>query len=132
MKAKLTTQWLLASLISLLLSQNLNAATPAATDNHPLKPRLVILTDIAPAENEPDDMESMIRLLVHADLFEIEAIITTSGWNSSGTHYPKEWADSTKMVIQAYEQDLPNLMKRSGQHVFFPLSQEEDRQHIGY
>lgn len=132
MKAKLYTQWLRASIISLLLSQNLNAATPAATDNHPLKPRLVILTDIAPAENEPDDMESMIRLLVHADLFEIEAIITTSGWNSSGTHYPKEWADSAKMVIQAYEQDLPNLMKRSGQHGFLPLSQEEDRQHIGY
>ena len=36
-----------------------------------LKPRLVVLTDISPDRVEPDDMESMIRLLVHADLFEI-------------------------------------------------------------
>ena len=26
-----------------------------------LKPRLVVLTDIAPASIEPDDMESMVR-----------------------------------------------------------------------
>src|SRR5690606_10160719 len=35
------------------------------------KPRLVVLTDIAPNDIEPDDMESLIRLLAHADLFEI-------------------------------------------------------------
>ena len=49
-----------------------------------LKPRIVVLTDIAPGDIEPDDMESMIRLMAHADLFEIEALITSGGWNSSG------------------------------------------------
>ena len=39
------------------------------------KPRIVVLTDIAPGNIEPDDMESMIRLMAHADLFEIEGII---------------------------------------------------------
>jgi hypothetical protein len=34
-----------------------------------LKPRIIVLTDIAPNDIEPDDMESMIRLFVHADLF---------------------------------------------------------------
>ena len=77
-----------------------------------LKPRLVVLTDIAPVNIEPDDMESAIRLLSHADLFEIEAIITTSGWNSSGGKYPQGWMDSLKTVINAYEKDVPNLMKR--------------------
>jgi hypothetical protein len=43
-----------------------------------LKPRIVVLTDIAPNNIEPDDMESIIRLLVHADLFEIEALIRKS------------------------------------------------------
>ena len=34
-----------------------------------LKPRLVVLTDIAPADVEPDDMESAIRLLSLRSLF---------------------------------------------------------------
>ena len=47
----------------------------------PLKPRIVVLTDIGPAEVEPDDNESAVRLLAYADRFEIEALITTIGWN---------------------------------------------------
>ena len=34
---------------------------------HELKPRIVVLTDIAPGNVEPDDMESMVRLMVYAD-----------------------------------------------------------------
>ncbi len=96
------------------------------------KPRIVVLTDIAPGNIEPDDMESMIRLLVHADLFEIEALITTSGWNSSGGEYPKGWMDSLYVCLNAYEKDLPNLMKRSEQTAFLPMEQEAVRQQIGY
>ena len=44
------------------------AKSPKGKDA-PLKPRIVVLTDIAPANIEPDDMESMIRLLAHADLY---------------------------------------------------------------
>ena len=90
------------------------------------KPRVVILTDIAPVETEPDDMESMVRLLSHADLYEIEAIITASGWNSSGREYPEEWGQYLQTVIDAYEKDLPNLMKRSEQSEFKPLAEEAD------
>ncbi len=57
-------------------------ASPGSVDTDDLKPRIVVLTDIAPGDTEPDDMESMIRLLSHADMFEIAAIITSSGWNS--------------------------------------------------
>ena len=46
-----------------------------------LKPRLVIMTDIGPADVEPDDNESAVRLMSYADRFEIEAIITSIGWN---------------------------------------------------
>lgn len=96
------------------------------------KPRVVVLTDIAPCDIEPDDMESMVRLLVHADLLEIEAIIATSGWNSSGRDYPREWMDFLSVCLDAYEKDLPNLMKRSGQASFMPLEEEEKTQKIGY
>ncbi len=97
-----------------------------------LKPRLVVLTDIAPGDIEPDDMESMIRLLVHADLYEIEALIASSGWNSSGRPYPTSWIDSLKTTINEYEKDLPNLMKRSEQTGFLPLDMECRQQKIGY
>jgi hypothetical protein len=95
-----------------------------------LKPRLVVLTDIAPASIEPDDMESMVRLMTYADQIEIEALITTIGWNCDP--YPTEWADSLWRVINAYEHDVKNLMKRSGQKKFMPLDAEQGQQTIGY
>ena len=78
-----------------------------------LKPRIVVLTDIAPTDIEPDDMESMVRLLAHADLYEIEGLIATGGWNICGRTYPDEWMENMQKVINAYDEDLPNLMKRS-------------------
>ena len=97
-----------------------------------LKPRIVVLTDIAPGDIEPDDMESMIRLMAHADLFEIEALITSGGWNSGGRAYPVGWKDSLSRTINAYEMDLPNLMKRSSQKGFMALEEELASQEIGY
>ena len=97
-----------------------------------LKPRIVVLTDIAPGDIEPDDMESMIRLMAHADLFEIEALITSGGWNSSGRAYPIGWKDSLSRTINVYEKDLPNLMKRSAQKGFMSLEEELVSQEIGY
>lgn len=96
------------------------------------KPRVVVLTDIAPCHIEPDDMESMVRLLVHADLLEIEAIIATGGWNSSGRDYPVGWMDSLYACLDAYGKDLPNLMRRSGQDGFLPLADEGKVQKVGY
>lgn len=95
-----------------------------------LKPRLVVCTDIAPADVEPDDMESMVRLMAYADLFEIEALITSVGWNCDP--YPKEWAQYLFRVIEAYRKDVPQLMKRSGQRKFLPLAKENKQQHLGY
>ncbi len=95
-----------------------------------LKPRLVVLTDIGPTDIEPDDMESSIRLLSFADKFEVEAIITGSGWNTG--NYDPEWQKILLSVVDAYEKDLPNLMKRSRQKGFKSLSQESKKQVDGY
>jgi hypothetical protein len=104
--------------------------TQACTTNDPetkdLKPRIVVLTDIAPNDIEPDDMESMIRLLVHADQFEIEALIATTGWSNNGG---KERIDLIHDALNAYEKDLPNLKKRSDQEAF---ADDELTQEIGY
>ena len=74
-------------------------------------------------------MESMVRLMAYADCFEIEALITSVGWNCDP--YPQEWAEYLQRVIEAYRKDVPNLMKRSGQEGFF-LEPEFGPQPIGY
>ena len=94
-----------------------------------LKPRLVVCTDIAPGDVEPDDMESAVRLMAYADQFEIEAIITTVGWNCDP--YPSEWAQYLQRVIEAYGNDVLKLMRRSGQKKFMPR-EKENKQRIGY
>lgn len=92
----------------------------------PLKPRIIVLTDIAPNDVEPDDTESMIRLMVHADLFEIEGLVATTGWSNTGG---RERIDFIYNALDAYEKDLPNLKKRSAQDTQLA---DESRQEIGY
>ncbi|MDR8393355.1 DUF1593 domain-containing protein [Aliifodinibius sp. S!AR15-10] len=110
-------------LLILLLPFTLSATSPADS----LKPRIIVLTDISPNDVEPDDMESMIRLFVHADLFEIEGLVATTGWSSSGGN--ADWVRLIHDAIDGYEQDLPNLRKRSGQEEF---NKDETEQKIGY
>lgn len=90
-----------------------------------LKPRIVVLTDVSTWET--DDSESLVRLLVHADMLEIEGIIYTTGWSLEETR--DDFFQLIHDAINAYEKDLPNLMKRSGQADFH---EDETRQTIGY
>jgi hypothetical protein len=104
-------------------------ALSALGETAALKPRIVVLTDIGPSDIEPDDHESMVRLLCYADRFEIEGVIAGSGWNTSGRTYPPEWMTFLQGTIDAYEKDVGNLMKRSGQTAF---RIDETRQELGY
>ena len=113
---------LFLTLFSLILSF---ISIPA--EGAPLKPRLVVLTDISTWE--PDDHESLIRLLVHADLYEIEGIVVTTGWSMDNVNEHKQFKDIATGVIDAYEKDLPNLLKRSEQTGF---EHDNDWQEIGY
>ena len=127
MKEKKST-FLGRMMLSILLLSGLTTTSEAKKTT--LKPRLVVCTDIAPAEVEPDDMESMVHLMAYADMFEIEALITSVGWNCDP--YPGEWSQYLYRVIDAYEKDVPNLMKRSGQNHFLSPKKENGCQEIGY
>ncbi|UZD21826.1 DUF1593 domain-containing protein [Algoriphagus halophytocola] len=89
------------------------------------KPRIVVLTDVSTWET--DDSESLVRLMAHADLFEIEALIFTTGWSLDKTR--EDFMGLIHAAIDAYEKDLPNLQKRSNQQQF---QADESRQTIGY
>lgn len=41
------------------------------------KSRIFVLTDIS---NEPDDQESLVRLLAHADQYSVEGLVATTSW----------------------------------------------------
>jgi hypothetical protein len=110
-------KWMLAIVLTLGL--------PAISKAASLKPRIVVLTDISTWER--DDHESMVRLLAHADLFEIEGLVVSTGY-SYNTVVPK-FIDITHDVINAYEKDLPNLMKRSNQ---VGHSADDGQQELGY
>ena len=74
------------------------------------KPRLIVLTDIT---NEPDDEQSMVRLLCYANEFDIEALIaTTSCWLRNRTA-PEKIIER----IEAYRQVRSNFMahQKAGQ-----------------
>lgn len=54
------------------------------------KPRIIVMSDITSADWEPDDLQSFIHLLVSADMFEIEGIISTTGWSLGGLAHAGE------------------------------------------
>jgi hypothetical protein len=80
-----------------LFSQEINA-------QQVIKNRLIVLTDI---ENEPDDSESMVRLLLYSNCIDIEGIIaTTSCWLRN-----RVAPESIRATIGAYEEVYTNLIK---------------------
>ena len=73
-----------------------------AADDGPDRARLIVLTDIG---NEPDDAESMVRLLLYANDIEIEGLVATTSRHLPRDPNPQLIAER----IAAYGQVLPNL-----------------------
>lgn len=66
--------------------------------------RLIVLTDIG---NEPDDSESMVRLLLYANDIDIEGLVATTS-----RHHPRDpRLELITRRLDAYAQVLPNLRK---------------------
>lgn len=66
--------------------------------------RLLVLTDI---EADPDDTQSLIRLLLYSNEIEIEGLVaTTSTWMRDTIH-----PESIEKIIATYGQVRPNLLR---------------------
>jgi hypothetical protein len=82
------------------------AVLPAA-EPAPAKPRLLVLTDIG---GDPDDQQSLIRLMTYANEFDIEGLIAsataTAGEVKGGVTRP----DLIRAIVEAYGQVRPNLL----------------------
>lgn len=67
-----------------LLSVSQGALCASTGDEAPSRPRLIVLTDIG---NEPDDSESLVRLLLYSNEIDIEGLIAaTSRHLPNGVH----------------------------------------------
>ena len=79
---------------------------PLATriDPYVVKPRVIVLTDIA---NEPDDQMSFVRLLVSSNQFDIAALVATTSRHLRNNPRP----DVLRAVIEAYGKVYANLAK---------------------
>ena len=67
------------------------------------KPRLVVLTDIG---GDPDDQQSMVRLLAYANEFDVEALVATSRMGHGHDVRP----DLIQQIVNAYGQVRANLL----------------------
>ena len=82
---------------------------PAASSSPPGRTRLIVLTDIGSLTAgvaEPDDGQSMIRLMLYANDFDIEGLIATSNLG----HGQRVRPDLIRRVVDAYGEARPNLL----------------------
>ena len=76
------------------------------------KPRLLVLTDIG---GDPDDQQSMIRLMTYANEFEIEGLLATSTCTKAEPQ-PTTRCDLIRRTIEAYGQVRPMLVQHDSRY----------------
>jgi hypothetical protein len=73
----------------------------------PAKPRLLVLTDIG---GDPDDQQSMIRLMTCANEFDIEGLIASAAGIPGERKEDVTRPDLIRQIVQAYGKVRPNLL----------------------
>lgn len=66
------------------------------------KPRIFLLSDI---DNEPDDAQSLVRLLLYSNEFQIEGLVATTSFWLNDTTRP----DHMENIVLGYKESLDNL-----------------------
>ena len=78
------------------------------------RPRLVVLTDIG---GDPDDRQSLIRLLVHANEFDIDGLIASAAGVPGELKADVVKPELIREIVEAYGKVRPNLVQH---HPDFP------------
>ena len=87
------------------------SAAPPASD----RPRLLVLTDISSltaGKAEPDDGQSLIRLMLYANELQIEGLVASSNLG----HGRKVRPDLIRQVVDAYARVQPNLKRHDSRY----------------
>ncbi|MFO0910000.1 MAG: DUF1593 domain-containing protein [Isosphaeraceae bacterium] len=81
--------------------------------DEPARPRVVVLTDISSltaGQAEPDDGQSLIRLMLYTNELDIEGLIATSNMQ----HGLRTRSDLIRQVVDAYDHDHAQLVRHDG------------------
>jgi hypothetical protein len=93
-------------LASALLTLRVCPANPAPPD----KPRLLILTDIG---GDPDDQQSLIRLMLYANEFELEGLLATASGTPGELKEKVTKPQLIREIVEAYGKVRPNLVRHA-------------------
>jgi hypothetical protein len=74
------------------------------------RPRLAVLTDIG---GDPDDQQSMIRLMVYSNEFDLELLIASAAGTPGELKDSITRPDLIHQIIDAYGEVLPNLQRHA-------------------
>jgi hypothetical protein len=74
------------------------------------KPRLIVLTDIG---GDPDDQQSMIRLLLNANEFDIEGLVASASGTVGALKEPVVKPHLIRELVEAYALVYSNLVKHA-------------------
>lgn len=96
-----TCAWMVFCITAVATGREPPAPSGGALDGD--RPRVIVSTDIG--GSDPDDFQSMVHLLVYADVLDIEGLISSPPQKGRVQHVHE--------VIDAYETDFPNLKRHS-------------------
>jgi len=82
----------------------------ASTSQAPGEPRLIVLTDIG---GDPDDQQSMTRLMTFANEFEIEGLIASASGTPGELKRAITQPQLIREIVEAYGKVLPSLRRHA-------------------
>jgi hypothetical protein len=93
--------------VGLLLVLGL-VSSAGAGEAMPSRPhRLIVLTDV---ENEPDDTQSLVRLMLYSNVIDLQGLVATTSVHMKARPSPQ----SIRRVIDAYGKVRDNLLQHEG------------------
>lgn len=94
----------------ILAALALAATTSPAASRADDRPRLLILTDIG---GDPDDQQSMVRLMLYANEFRIEGLIASAAGTPGELDEAVTKPQLIREIVEVYGKVLPNLKKHA-------------------
>ncbi|MGH9630223.1 MAG: nucleoside hydrolase-like domain-containing protein [Bryobacteraceae bacterium] len=85
-------------------------ASLVASAQQPAKPRLIILTDIG---GDPDDQQSMVRLMTYSNEFDIEGLIASASGTPGELKRSIVQPQLIRQIVEAYGKVRPNLIRHA-------------------
>src|SRR5262249_10696173 len=98
---------MVAPMAARTVSPLFSAWASAADSRNDGKPRLLVLTDIG---GDPDDQQSMIRLMTYANEFEIEGLIASAAGTPGELKEEVTHPELIREIVSAYGKVRPNLL----------------------